>query len=142
MAIQPDSTANQTSGVPPLGLASTLREHLIRAGVTRADLHIERATTKKVTFYDLRSTGITWEALPGTDPLKVQQRAGHLLFTTTQGYIRTAEELGASVGAPFPALPLSILAGQGVGQRLVRPHPQKSRTRIKMALERCDPTGN
>jgi hypothetical protein len=54
-----------------------LRDHFRRAGVRRADLHEERPTTKLVTFYDLRSTGITWEVLAGTEPLRVQQRAGH-----------------------------------------------------------------
>jgi integrase len=113
--VQSDSAkrgeAAKAHGMPPLeDLAATLREHLLRAGVDRAELHEERRTTKRVTFYDLRSTGITWEVLARTEHLKIQQRAGHKSFSTTQGYIRTAEELGASIGAPFPALPDSLLA--------------------------------
>jgi len=97
-------------GLPPVeDLAASLRDHLTRAGVKRAELHEDRPTTKRITFYDLRSTGITWEVLAGTEPLRVQQRAGHKDFSTTQGYIRTAEELGASVGDPFPPLPPAIL---------------------------------
>jgi integrase len=106
-------------GFPPLeDLAATLREHLTRAGVTRADLHEERPTTKRVTFYDLRATGITWEVLAATDPLTVKQRAGHKHFSTTEGYIREAEAVGLSVGAPFPPLPSSIL-GTVLGRRRV-----------------------
>ncbi len=97
-------------GMPPTeDLAATLRDHLWRAGQRRAELHEDRETTKRVTFYDLRSTGITWEVLAGTEPLRVQQRAGHKNFGTTQGYIRTAEELGVSVGEPFPTLPASLV---------------------------------
>jgi hypothetical protein len=33
---------------------------------------------------DLRASGITWEALAGTDPLEIQLRAGHERFETTQ----------------------------------------------------------
>jgi integrase len=93
-------------GFPPLeDLAATLRTHLRRAGVNRADLHDDRSTTKRVTFYDLRATGITWEVLAGTDHVRIMQRAGHRNFSTTQGYIREAEAVGIDAGAPFPALP-------------------------------------
>lgn len=113
---EPHANRKVAGGMPPLeDLAATLRDHLWRAGARRADLHEERPTTKRVTFYDLRSTGITWEVLAGTEPLRVQQRAGHREFSTTQGYIRTAEELGANVGDPFPSLPASLFPGPGVG---------------------------
>lgn len=106
--------AMQEHGMPPLeDLAATLRDHLKRAGVNRAELHEERRTTKRVTFYDLRSTGITWEVLAGTKHLKIQRRAGHKAFSTTEGYIRSAEELGASIGAPFPPLPEPLTQSSG-----------------------------
>jgi integrase len=93
-------------GFPPLeDLAATLRTHLTRAGVERADLHDDRTGTKRVTFYDLRATGITWEVLAGTDHVRIMQRAGHRNFSTTQGYIREAEAVGLDAGAPFPTLP-------------------------------------
>jgi hypothetical protein len=59
----------QHHGLPPVeDLAATLRAHLLRAGVDRADLHRKMPGTKRVTFYDLRATGITWEALAKTCP--------------------------------------------------------------------------
>lgn len=48
---------------------------------------------KWITFHDLRATGITWMAVRGDDPLKIKQRAGHASLSTTEGYIRLAEEL-------------------------------------------------
>jgi hypothetical protein len=62
-----------------------------------------------MTFYDLRSTGITWEVLAGTERSS-SSSAGHLQFSTTEGYIRAAEELGKSIEEPFPALPANLLA--------------------------------
>lgn len=102
-------------GFPPLeDLAATLRAHLKRAGVDRADLFADRATTKRLTFYDLRATGITWEVLAGTDHVRVMQRAGHRNFSTTQGYVREADAVGLDAGEPFPPLPRSLLAADGL----------------------------
>ena len=99
-------------GFPPLeDLASTLRTHLKRAGVTRSDLHEDGRTTKRLTFYDLRATGITWEILAGTEHTRVMQRAGHERFETTLGYIREADTLGENVGTPFPPLPSALVSG-------------------------------
>jgi len=64
-------------GMPPTeDLAATLRTHLERAGVKRADLFADRATSKRVTFYDLRASGITREVLDGTEHVRIMQRAG------------------------------------------------------------------
>ena len=76
-------------GMPPLeDLAPTLREHLERADVTRADPSAERATTKRITFYALRATRITWEVLAKfwrrRRSLTIMQRAGHKNLSTTQ----------------------------------------------------------
>ncbi len=65
------------------------------------------ATTKRITFYDLRATGITWEVLARTEHVRVQHRAGRKHFATTALYIREAETLGVAVGEPFPPLPAS-----------------------------------
>jgi len=80
---------------------------LERAGVTRAELFADSGdeTRKAITFHGLRATGITRMAARGDDPLRIKQRAGHKAFTTTEGYIREAENLGASFGTVFPALP-------------------------------------
>jgi len=105
-----------THGMPPLeDLAATLRRHLKRAKVERADLHDQRPGTKVMTFYDLRATGITWEALAGTEPLAIMQRAGHKNLSTTQIYIREAETLGISAGKPFPLVPSSLLDASPTG---------------------------
>ena len=103
-------------GMPPIeDLAEKLRIRLKRAGVERADLHDDRPTTKKITFYDLRATGITWEALAKTEFLAIMQRAGHKESKTTLGYIREAEAVGLEVGDPFPVLPLSLIVATDTG---------------------------
>ena len=33
-------------------------------------------TGKRLPVHDLRGTGLTWRAIRGDDPLKIQQRAG------------------------------------------------------------------
>ena len=86
-------------------MARGLRRWLKRAGITRRELHEETPTSVPITFHDLRSTGCTWMAIRGDDPLKIQQRAGHTDFKTTQGYIRVAELLRDGFGSVFPALP-------------------------------------
>lgn len=97
-------------------LSRKLRFYLEKAGVTRAELFAEDDDTRKaITFHDLRATGITWMAARGDDPLRIKQRAGHSAFTTTEGYIREAENLGASFGTVFPALPD---LGKGFGEVL------------------------
>ena len=60
--------------------AADLRKHLAAAGITRDALFESDATRKRLRFHDLRSTGLTWMAIRGDDPLKVQQRAGHTSF--------------------------------------------------------------
>ena len=95
--------------------AIKLREHLKRAKVERANLHLNDARHKHLTFHDLRATGITWAAVRGDDPLKIKQRAGHATFTTTEGYIREAENLRDGFGQPFPPLPPELLESCGLG---------------------------
>jgi len=87
-----------------------LRAYLTRIGITRADLFKSDATRKAVTFHDLRATGITWCAVWGDDPLKIMQRAGHADFTTTQLYLREAENLAHAFGTVFPPLPADLLS--------------------------------
>ena len=90
-------------------LSRQVQLHLEIAGVTRADLFADDASRKPMTFHDLRATGITWCAVRGDEPLKIKQRAGHSTFSTTEGYIREAENLGGSFGDVFPLLPPSLL---------------------------------
>ncbi|WP_394826137.1 site-specific integrase [Pendulispora albinea] len=69
---------------------------------------IRDAQRKNITFHDLRATGITWMAVRGDDPLRIKQRAGHKSFSTTEGYIREAENLSVGFGKPFPSLPAEL----------------------------------
>ena len=96
--------------------AVMLRRHLKLAGVDRAELYADDATRTPLTFHDLRATGITWRAIRGDDPLKIQSSAGHSSFDTTQGYIRAAQAFAEGFGEVFPALPRSLVssdAGDG-----------------------------
>jgi hypothetical protein len=107
------SDATTKHGLPEK-LSEPLREHLRTARLERADLYADTETSKNITFYDLRGTGVTWEALAGTEPMRIMQRAGHVQFATTLGYIREAETVGRDVGTPFPPLP-SDLGGPDQG---------------------------
>jgi hypothetical protein len=79
------------------------------ADVKRTELFASDAARKAMTFYDLRATGITWMAVRGDDPLRIKQRAGHRIFSTTEGYIREAENLReGNFGEPFPPLPIGL----------------------------------
>jgi hypothetical protein len=90
-------------------MARSFRYWLEKAGVTRSELHTTTPTRKAITVYDLRATGITWQAIRGDDPLKIMQRAGHAAFATTQGYIREAEAVRDGFGEVFPPLPPEAL---------------------------------
>ena len=74
-----------------------------------------------MTFHDLRATGITWCAVRGDAPLTIKQRAGHAAFTTTEGYIREAENLRDGFGAVFSPLPATLL-GDAAKPAAENPH--------------------
>ncbi len=89
-------------------LARGLRRWLKRAKILRAGLHTSNETQRSIVFHDLRATGLTWMAVRGDDPLKIQYRAGHTDLETTQRYIRLAELVREGFGQPFPELPSSL----------------------------------
>src|SRR5260221_5657117 len=62
------------------------------------------------------TTGLTWMAVRGDEPLKIMQRAGHTDFKTTQIYVREAESVRQGFGVPFPDLPTSLF-GAGAEER-------------------------
>jgi integrase len=95
---------------PACDLSPRLRQYLAWAGVTRAELFAGDKTRKAITWHELSATGITWMAIRGDDPLKIQRRAGHGDLSTTQGYIREAENLTGPIGAPFPPLPAVLVS--------------------------------
>src|SRR5262249_31950037 len=73
-----DRPAGRVVDMPPAcDLSPRLRQYLRWAGITRAELFVDDATRKNITFHDLRATGITWMAIRGDEPLKIMQRAGH-----------------------------------------------------------------
>ncbi len=90
-------------------LSVMFRAHLKLVGVNRAELFINDKTRKHITFHDLRATGLTWMAVRGDDPLKIKHRAGHISFSTTEGYIREAEQVRDGFGDVFPKLPASLV---------------------------------
>jgi integrase len=92
--------------------AVMLRQHLATAQVKRGELlDPSDAHRRHIVFHDLRATGITWAAARGDDPLRIKQRAGHRSFSTTEGYIREAENLAGGFGEPFPPLPSDLTGG-------------------------------
>jgi integrase-like protein len=105
-----------------LHAARGLRRWLKVAGVDRPELHKGTPTRKPMTWHDLRATGITWLAIRGDDPLKIMSRAGHASFSTTQIYVREAENLREGFGDVFPALPPGLL-GKGAHAPATAPQP-------------------
>lgn len=90
--------------------AALLREHLQKAGVTRAELFVKDDPTRiPFTFHGMRHTHLTWMAVRGDDAVKIQMRAGHTDFKMTQRYIEAARTLGGGFGQPFPALPPALV---------------------------------
>ncbi len=97
---------------PEEDLSERLRKYVGWAGVTRAALFVDpkHKTLKRLTWYDLRATGITWRAVRGDNPTKVHLAAGHEDLKTTLVYIRTAEASAPTFGEVFPALPGEVLS--------------------------------
>lgn len=92
--------------------AELVRRHMKLAGVDRPELHdLKSRTHMAIGFRSWRDTGITWEAIRGTDLVKLQRRAGHVEPKITLGYVKEAEDRSALVGAVFPALPAELVAG-------------------------------
>jgi hypothetical protein len=94
-------------------MARGLRRYLLKAGVARHELHNATPTTRPIRFHDLRASGVSWMAVRGDDPLKIQRRAGHTDLATTQRYIRLAEDLRPGFGQPFPSLPPELYETPG-----------------------------
>jgi integrase len=89
--------------------AKIFRGHLATAHVTRPRLTESTSSTMPINFRSCRDSGITWLALAGVALAKVQRRAGHDDISTTLGYVKAAEDLTGTAGAPFPPLPEHLL---------------------------------
>lgn len=114
-----EPTARVVTLPPKEDWASTLRDHLRRAGVTRPALFENSATMKHVRLYDLRATGITWRTLRGDDARVIQRHAGHEKYSTTEGYVREAEDYRGKLGEVFPPVFKALLD---------RAHPASNRS--------------
>jgi hypothetical protein len=90
-------------------LAELFREHLLTAGVKRAELHESTRTHVQSNFRSWRDSGITWLAIAGVGVDKIMRRAGHDVMPTTMGYVKLAEDLSGDLGLPFAPLPPSLL---------------------------------
>jgi integrase len=90
-------------------LSAGLKRWLATANVDRPALTSKGPSERPIRFHDLRATGLTWMAVRGDEPQKIQARAGHTEFKTTQLYIRQAEVHGDGFGEPFAPLPARLV---------------------------------
>lgn len=87
-----------------------LREDLKAAKVTRADLHDDTETSRKLDFHDLRHGYGTHRAIRGDDVIKIRFAMGHTDLATTQRYINEAHAFERDFGAPFGPLPAAVIS--------------------------------
>jgi integrase len=90
-------------------MARGLRRWLTRADVKRNELHNKTPTTRPIRFHDMRSTGILWRAVREDPKFEIQYHAGHLRFSTTEGYFEIGKAKQRGFGAVFPALPSDLI---------------------------------
>ena len=94
-------------------LSRKLRLYLERAGVTRPELLVPTPTSKAMTFYDLRATGITWCAVRGDVPwlTSITNSAQRQLHFPIDLVHRLLARLGR--GNCRGCLPLGLVGGVG-----------------------------
>lgn len=92
-------------------VAEQLRRDLLTAGVARHELHHASTDPPRswMRMHDLRTTGVTWMAVRGDEPLVIMARAGHADLKTTLGYVSRAALVRRGYGETFPALPACLL---------------------------------
>jgi hypothetical protein len=88
--------------------------------VKRSELLTSNAHRHRLTFHDLRATGITWAAVRGDNPMQIKQRAGHKGFATTEVHIREAENLAVGFSETFPPLPPELIGAPSEGLSIAR----------------------
>ena len=80
--------------MPTLSYApAALRYWLLKAGVTRAQLHKTTTVSKQTRWHDLRATGLTWYAVEGEPATEIRDIAGHTQTSMTDRYMRSAANL-------------------------------------------------
>jgi integrase len=108
--------------------ASSLRTHLDKAKIKRADLFANDATRRWIGFHDLRHSGITWRAVRGDEPLKIMHAAGHDDLRTTMIYVNEAHVFERGFGIVFPPLPPAVIGtGNGTREWPSRPSTRKAK---------------
>jgi len=88
--------------------ADLLRRHLRVAGCAREALFADDAQRAPMRFHGLRDTCLTFMAIRGDEPLRIQWRAGHTSFAMTEKYISQARRFEAGFGTPFAPLPQAL----------------------------------
>jgi integrase len=104
-----DLVAPLLSSMHRVSIPPTVRRHLMVAGVDREALHKSTTQNVRANFRTWRDTGITWLALAGVDIARIMRRAGHEDVRATMRYVKAAEDLSRTMGAPFPVLPRELL---------------------------------
>lgn len=92
-------------------LAAQLRRDLLDSGVTRVELHTctDAPPREWMRMHDVRTTGITWMAVRGDEPMMIMARAGHADLKTTLGYVSRAALVRRSYGQVFPPIPHALV---------------------------------
>src|SRR5580700_7691373 len=79
-------------------------------------------------------------AVRGDEPLKIQQRAGHSTFSTTQLYVRTAESVREGFGTPFHPFPVALgfrtVSDSDDTRELIEPETRRSRSGTRVSNSR------
>ena len=106
------TTGRLVAAMPPReSLAERLRKYVQfaceDAGIpVREELLADDETRRPLSWHDLRHTGVTWRAVRGDPPKKIQRAAGHSDSRTTDIYINEAEVFDlAAFGQVFAPLP-------------------------------------
>lgn len=99
-------------------LAEILRRDLLTAGVTRTELHFASDDPPRewMRMHDLRTTGVTWMAVRGDEPMMIMARAGHADLKTTLGYVSRSALVRRGYGAVFPEIPAELLQNESAPQ--------------------------
>ena len=88
--------------------AELLRKHLDWAGCKREALFADDALRAPIRFHSLRDTCLTWMAVRGDEPLRIQWRAGHTTYGMTERYLTQAHRYASGFGLPFAPLPPAL----------------------------------
>ena len=103
-------------------------------------------TLRPIDFRSCRDTGITWLAIEtpthrGLSLQAMQIRCGHEDLTTTNGYVKMAEDRSGTIGEPFPPLPGSLLRSSNNRLSVQETAKNKCRRRESNAPRSLNPRG-